>query len=236
MQQDQPNALPTGQKQRKPHSHTRSNRQHEQVHVELVRGGILCAFFYHRIWPDYPGHSWDLVHAKPTLLDILEIDMIAQRRSEQNIYAPWTCRKKDGIGHTSEQEINHNIFIRKGRLNNPATPNFRNRWGNLIAKVSQGMWKFQRRCIFRFHADHTPTDSSKLRYLCDIIITSDVLKVAKLCYPTKTLNQILSDDKILGHFFPQTLFQDLRQDYGNSNDLNEGSVMHVLKDVTAWEH
>ena len=236
MQEGQTNALQRNQIQCKQIRNKTGKKPNEQVHVELVRGGILCAFLYHRTWPDYPGNCWDLVHAEQNLLETMEIDLIGQRRCKENVYAAWTCRKKDMLGHATDREIDHSVFIRKARINKPATPQLRKKWGELIAKACQGLWKFQRRCTFQFHVDHMPSDTTKMRYLSDIVITSDVLRVAKLCYPSKTLNQILADDNILGHFFPETSFPELRENYGTSNDVNRGSLVRVLKAASSWEH
>ena len=209
---------------------------HIQLHIELVRGGILCAIFYHRMWGEYPGNSWDLEHAQENLLRQLEINIIAQRRSTNDPYIPWSCIKKDVFGQNTTKEIFHSVFVRIPSINKPMTSHYAQKWAEMIATVCQGLWKYQRRCTFQFQQDHTPEDHSQMRFLSDIITTTDTLKVAKLCFPSKTLTDILDDADTLKLFFPCHRFQELHDYYGTFDDVYRGRIMAALKAAASWEH
>ena len=208
---------------------------YDQVHIKLVRGDIVCAEVRHKIWAGYPGQTWELVHAREDVKRKAGIDFIGKKRAEMNPYASWFCKRRGLDNKETEVDTYQYYFIHVCQNQENTMPSRRKEWGSLLAQLLAAAFKFNPPRTYAFEADHIPNDPTQLRYLSDLLTTTDTLSVAQLCYSQNKLRDILCDDEALGVFFPHSRFRDVRDYYSGQLNPKDAEVEHSIK-TTQFEH
>ncbi len=144
----------------------------------------------------------------------IDLAMVKRDPKDMNKIQEFMTTKRSSLGEA--KRTLQNLFIRFPEGDSEKGPEFRNKWGHLIAKVYN--WPEHQTKLYGantlayFAGDLTPRNhGTNLPYLSDYLTIKHTIDALEFAYNEKTREEIVGDDLLLGYYFPVKKLPEVRE-------------------------